>query len=279
MTNWCRPILKNDGVVAFVNPIAVSIIQIIRRTIIFKLELLTVNIVVQIPDARAIELVVSDLKMKARTLLTTIPTLYCDAAATLSVSSSIASRFPLFSQIDASLYRERLSNLPTLSTSRKTLTLLVYLQQTITGVNFLLYSSASNEILIFSAEANLRLLSTKKHWCVDGTFRSVPHLYLQLFSAFEGDKLISLIYCLLAAKTRIIYSEVFRALKDKANELNKILSPELVTCDLGSGLIASIRLELPKACIRGCYFHFAKQFIARSKFWVILNCIRNFRRK
>ncbi|KAI6655981.1 hypothetical protein LOD99_1715 [Oopsacas minuta] len=49
-------------------------------------------------DARAIELVVSDLKMKARTQLTPIPMLYGDAAATLSVNPSIASRFPLFGQ-------------------------------------------------------------------------------------------------------------------------------------------------------------------------------------
>ena len=173
--------------------------------------------------------------MKARTLLTPIPTLYGDAAASLSVRS-IASRFPLFSQIAASLYQERLSNLPTLPTSRETLNLAVNLLQTITGADYLLYSSTGNQILIF-VHKPIRLLSTKKHWCVDVTFRSVTHLYLQLFRihAFEGDKLIPLIYCLLAAKTRIIYSEVFRALKDKARELNKILSPELVTCDFENG--------------------------------------------
>ena len=102
------------------------------------------------------------------------------------------------------------------------------------------------------------MLSTKVHWCVDGTFRSVPHLYLQLFTihAFEGDKLIPLIYCLLSAKTRVIYSELFRALKDNAGNLNVVLAPELVTCDFESGLIKSIRLEFPNACVRGCYFHF-----------------------
>ncbi|KAI6655754.1 hypothetical protein LOD99_1896 [Oopsacas minuta] len=117
--------------------------------------------------------------------------------------------------------------------------------------------------------------STKKHWCVDGTFRSVSHLYLQLFSihAFEGDKLIPLIYCLLPAKTRIIYSEVILALKDKTNELTTILLPELITCDFESGLIASIRLEFPTACIRGCYVHFCQavyrkvQILGLSQFY------------
>ena len=119
------------------------------------------------------------------------------------------------------------------------------------------------------------MLSRKKHWCVDGTFRSVPYLYLQLFSihALKGDKPIPLIYYLLAAKTRIIYSEVFRALNDKANELNKILSPDLVTCDFERGLITCIRLEFLTACIRGCYFHFCQAVYRKVQVWVYLNFI------
>ena len=78
------------------------------------------------------------------------------------------------------------------------------------------------------------------------------------FHAFEGDKLVPLVYCLLSAKTRVIYSELFRSLKDKASNLNVVLSPKLVTCDFESGLIASIRIEFPTTCIRGCYFHFCQ---------------------
>ncbi|KAI6655684.1 hypothetical protein LOD99_1824 [Oopsacas minuta] len=87
---------------------------------IFKLEFSHREHCIPDSDATAIELVVSELKMKAKTQLTPIPTLYCDAAATLSVSRSIASRFPLVGQIDSTLYRERLCNLPLLLTSRET---------------------------------------------------------------------------------------------------------------------------------------------------------------
>ena len=61
-----------------------------------------------------------------------------------------------------------------------------------------------------------------------------------------------------SAKTRVIYSELFRALKDNAGNLNVVLAPELVTCDFESGLIKSIRLEFPNACVRGCYFDFCQ---------------------
>ena len=138
-----------------------------------------------------IQIVISDLKVDARTQLTPIPTLYNCATAMLSVNPTIASRFPLFGQIDSSIYRQRLSNLPTLPASRETLNLPANLQQTISGSNFLLYSPQGNEILIFATQKNILKLSTKVHWCVDGTFKSVPHSYLQLFiiHAFEGDKL------------------------------------------------------------------------------------------
>ena len=146
------------------------------------------------PDARCVEIVISDLKVDARTQLTPIPTLYNGATAMLSVNPTIAPRFPLFGQLGSSLYRQRLSNLPTLPASRETLNFPANLQQTIYGANFLLYSSQGNEILIFATQENILKLSTKVHWCVDGTFKSVPHLYLQLFSihAFEGDKLVPL---------------------------------------------------------------------------------------
>ena len=97
-----------------------------------------------------------------------------------------------------------------------------------------MFSSANNDIVIFSTEENIRRLSTKSHWCADGTFKSVPKIYTQIFTihGFEGDKLTPLVYCLLSSKTRAIYSQVFRSLKDKADSLDVLLMPTLFTCDL-----------------------------------------------
>ena len=55
-----------------------------------------------------------------------------------------------------------------------------------------------------------------------------------------------------------MYSEVFRYLKDKACNLNVVLSPNLLTCDFESGQIVSIRIEFTTVHIRGCYFHFCQ---------------------
>ena len=117
-----------------------------------------------------------------------------------------------------------------------------------------------NDIVIFSTDENIRRLSTKFHWCADDTFKSVPKIYTQTFTirGFEGDKLIPLVYYLLSSKTRAIYSQVFRSLKDKADSLDVLLMPTLFICDLESGLISSIKSEFPTTRIRGCYFHFCQ---------------------
>ena len=96
-----------------------------------------------------------------------------------------------------------------------------------------MYSPNNNEFVLFSTEANIRMLSTKLHWCVDGTFKSVPSIYVQFFSihAFEGDKLIPLSHCLLSVKTRVMYSQVFRSLRDKTDSIDVLLMLSLFTCD------------------------------------------------
>ena len=142
--------------------------------------------------------------------------------------------------------------------SRAELNIPSQLRKTIAGCNFHMFSSANNDIVFFSSEENIRRLSSKSHWCADGTFKSVPKIYTQIFTihGFEGDKLIPYVYCPLSSKTRAIYSQVFRSLKYKADSLDVLLMPNLFTCDFESGLISSIKTVFLTTRIRGCYFHF-----------------------
>ena len=89
---------------------------------------------------------VSDLKSKVPTQVVPITPLYDESAAMLSQTPTIASRFPLFCQLDSSLYREILSNFPKLPTSILALELPNCLLQTH------LYSSPTNDILIFGTD-------------------------------------------------------------------------------------------------------------------------------
>ena len=108
----------------------------------------------------------------------------------------------LISCIDTSLYRESSAIFPALPVSRDELMIPNQLSKTIAGCDLHIFSSTNNNIVIFCTEENVRRLSTKSHWCADGTIKSVPNIYTQIFTihGFEGDKLIPLVYCLLSSK-------------------------------------------------------------------------------
>ena len=95
---------------------------------------------------------------------------------------------------------------------------------------------------------------------MDGTFDAAPALYAQLFTlhAFEHKKLLPLVYCLLASKERAAYADVFRMLKQKAEQLHLVLAPKVIMSDFESGMIAAVRDEFPNAHHQGCYFHFTQ---------------------
>ena len=71
---------------------------------------------------------------------------------------------------------------------------------------------------------------------MDGTFTHIPKFHTQMFSihAFAGQKLLLLVYVLIANKDRATYIAVLRQLKDKAAP-NITLNPTTIHCDFESG--------------------------------------------
>uniref|UniRef100_A0A915K4S7 Uncharacterized protein n=1 Tax=Romanomermis culicivorax TaxID=13658 RepID=A0A915K4S7_ROMCU len=55
---------------------------------------------------------------------------------------------------------------------------------TLAGASFLLYDSGPEpyHMLIFSTAANMQLLSESQHWYGDGTFKTAPLLFEQLYT-------------------------------------------------------------------------------------------------
>ncbi|KAK9738131.1 hypothetical protein QE152_g10123 [Popillia japonica] len=72
--------------------------------------------------------------------------------------------------------------------------------------NFLLYDSGSekNHILFFSTRRNLQLLSQRGHWYADGTLKTVPLLFNQLYTihGLKEDASVPLVYALLPNRTK-----------------------------------------------------------------------------
>jgi hypothetical protein len=65
----------------------------------------------------------------------------------------------------------------------------------------LLYDSGIDSparILIFSTETNLRALTTTGHWFADGTFKTAPELFYQIYTIHAlVDNILPFVYALL----------------------------------------------------------------------------------
>lgn len=107
---------------------------------------------------------------------------------------------------------------PKLPMHRKDLTIPDDLLRTQKGENFLLHDSGyghADRILIFGTENNLSLLRRAHLWLVDGTFKTAPRLFYQLYTVhciFESET-FPVLYALLPNKSSATYESMFKEIK------------------------------------------------------------------
>jgi len=127
-----------------------------------------------------------------------------------------------------------------------------------TGIPFLLHdiNKEGKRSLIFTTENNLDFLSESDVWMADGTFKSVPPLFSQLYTihACKKNATYPLVYILMTDRTKETYSEIFKFLKTKKPNLK----PSMLMVDFENAFISTFKEEFPTAVIRGCFFHFTQ---------------------
>ena len=143
--------------------------------------------------------------------------------------------------------------------SIKEISIPVELQLTERGDQFLAFDSGpddENRVLIFATETNLDTLETSPEWHADGTFKTSPLLFYQLYSihAVYNDHTVPLVYILLTNKNTSVYKKAFSALKD----LNPDLSPVRIVTDFELAAIIAFQDLFPSVDIKGCFFHFSQ---------------------
>lgn len=126
------------------------------------------------------------------------------------------------------------------------------------GEDFLMFDSGLDEdrILMFCTRRNLQLLAQADHWYADGTFKTVPHLFCQLYTlhGLKSNVAIPLIYALLPDKSRVTYVRLLQKIK----ELLPGVTPASIMTDFETGMISAITEEFPQSRHRGCFFHFSQ---------------------
>ena len=165
---------------------------------------------------------------------------------------------PAFESCRTQMYRRRRQNLPPLPESIQDIALEGEWTTTLSGETFLLHKD--DKSLIFTTEQNLRLLSQSTTVFMDGTFKSCPRLFSQLYSIHGSyrDHVIPLVYCLLCEKSRATYHAVFNKIRDRMAELDLTFSPATFITDFESAILPALQHNFPASTHQGCYFHFTQ---------------------
>ena len=131
-------------------------------------------------------------------------------------------------------------------------------QVTTDGKPFMMYDSGpgdGNRIIVFATEENIELLAHSPTWFMDGTFKTAPELFFQLYTihSCSNDRVIPCVYALLPNKQQTTYARFFDVLLDDDH-----LQPQTVMVDFEIAVLNAVRGSFPNSALKGCFFHFCQ---------------------
>jgi len=164
-----------------------------------------------------------------------------------------------YESVRSILNGERLAYLPKLPKTLDDVKIEGEWAETCDGETFLMPNS-TKDLVLFSTNDNLQRLSECKTIYVDGTFKTCPKLYAQVYSihGLYHGWIIPLVYALLSDKTSETYYIFFSRVRDAMAGLKLVFNPSNIMSDFESGLIETVKFVLPSATHLGCHFHFAQ---------------------
>ena len=184
-----------------------------------------------------------------------------------TISPAAAANLPALSNIRRTIRSQRQNNenLPPLPATRAAIPVLpVEFQTTISGQQFLLYDSGVadvNRILFFGSPDAVSLLEQSADWFGDGTFKTVPEIFYQLYTihALVANNVFPCIYALLPNKTQATYDRLFREISNITNGT----SPSSILMDFEKGALNAFEAIHPNTDATGCFFHLCKNIWRR----------------
>jgi hypothetical protein len=186
------------------------------------------------------------------------------ASAVASISEAVQGALPIEQNLKRLVKRARRLNesvYPTNPTSRAQIVIPEQLKKTLKNSNFILYDSGigdANRIIIFGTQANLDMLKTSNHWYGDGTFKTCPSLFDQIYTIHAhlpvSHTITPLLYVLMPNKEQSTY---VRALTEIKNLLGDF-TPETIMMDFEKAAQNAFSQVFEGIIIRGCFFHFSQ---------------------
>lgn len=124
--------------------------------------------------------------------------------------------------------------------------------------------SGNHRVCIFSSPANVNALVSSPYIIGDGTFKTSPSLFKQLYSLHgivggsENSRHVPLVYALLTGKSQEIYSLFFDALIEYCDELQITLAPKFFISDFEMAILNVTAALFPTMANKTCLFHFGQ---------------------
>lgn len=134
-------------------------------------------------------------------------------------------------------------------------------QLTHTGDQFYQYGPGidgyqNDDILMFYDQKSINNLRRNTIWAVDGTFKTAPTMFFQLFtiSYIRADFIFPSIYVLLVNKSLATYNRMWNIICSK----NPLIVPQTIIMDFEKASMLSIKRAFADVNIQGCFFHLKK---------------------
>ena len=130
----------------------------------------------------------------------------------------------------------------------------------------LLHDSGSEDpehFLIFGTTQLLDGLARAELWLADGTFKTVPSIFFQLYTIhFQSDsgRNPAAVYALLPNKTRSTYSRMLSVIKEQIPTAD----PTCILLDFEMAAMSTFNEFFPDANIKGCFFHLSQSVIRKA---------------
>ncbi|KAG0426628.1 hypothetical protein DMUE_5957, partial [Dictyocoela muelleri] len=141
-----------------------------------------------------------------------------------------------------------------------------YLFHDIEGNKFIQHISCQNEkdgcIILMNENSKIHL-QRAKIWLIDGTFKSCPSEFYQVFIIHTNilGKVLPMAYILLKNKTKEQYIKMFSLIKKILNHTNL----DNIIVDYEKNIHEALKVTFPNIIIHGCFFHWCQNIIRNLK--------------
>ena len=124
--------------------------------------------------------------------------------------------------------------------------------------HFLLFvTQGENRIIAYASDYLLDILFKSSRWHADGTFKSAPELFAQVYliHAWNLGEMHPCDFMPMLDRTKPIHKKMLSKLQESSE---KNLHPSKSFLDFEQGAIKAFKEEFPGVDFKGCNFHFTQ---------------------